>query len=231
MHVSLSEVETTLCKAAVAVGLPLGIGEDAGRAARHMMALGIGSFAAFCDALDTVDCGRSTGFDLERAAAGDFGPKPAGQLLSALRAGPSACDLAVAAAGADITLAHVDVAVVILFEVLAASAETDQGQCVAWQAAGGGAIEAVCWRGSLVLNKGAPEDLKATATADITLHPVTREPQGRAITIDQRLQRDGVEIDQATWRRATTYAERLLVAATEASRQTGAGDGNVVDTD
>ena len=30
MHVSLSEVQTNVCKAAVAVGLPLGLGEDAG---------------------------------------------------------------------------------------------------------------------------------------------------------------------------------------------------------
>ena len=84
MHVSLSEVETTVCKAAMAVGLPLGLGEDAGRAARRMMALGVGSFAAFCDAFDAVDQRRSTGFDLERARTGDFGPKPAGRLLSAL---------------------------------------------------------------------------------------------------------------------------------------------------
>ena len=98
MHVSLSEVETTVCKAAMAVGLPLGLGEDAGRAARRMMALGVGSFAAFCDALDAVDQRRSTGFDLEPARTGVFGPKPAGRLLSAIRAGPSACDLVVAAA-------------------------------------------------------------------------------------------------------------------------------------
>ena len=229
MHVSLSEVETTVCKAAMAVGLPLGLGEDAGRAARRMMALGVGSFAAFCDALDAVDQRRSTGFDLERARTGDFGPKPAGRLLSAIRAGPSACDLVVSAARTNITLADVDVAVVVLFEVLAASAAIEQGWRVAWNT-GGGAIEAVCWQGALMLIKGAPEDLLATTSADITLCPVTHEPRGPAITIDQRRQRDGVEIDRATWQRAKSYADRLLVAATEASRLTGAGAG-IVDTD
>ena len=38
----------------MAVGLPLGLGEDAGRAARNMMASGVGTFAAFVDALDSI---------------------------------------------------------------------------------------------------------------------------------------------------------------------------------
>ncbi len=235
MHVSLSEVQTTVCKAAVAVGLPLGLGEDAGQAARRMMASGVGSFAAFVDALDAVDEGRSTGFDADRAIAGDFGPKPAGRLLSAIRAGPSACDLVASAASTDIglgriTLTNVDVPIVILFEALVASVDMDKGQCVAWNVGGGGAIEAVCWRGSLALIKGAPEDLLATDSAEITMHLVAREPRVRAITVDQRIQRDGVEIDEVTWRRVKTYADRLLVDATETSRLTGAGAG-VVDTD
>lgn len=235
MHVSLSEIQTTVCKAAVAVGLPLGLGEDAGRAARWMMASGVGSLAAFVDALDALDKGRSTGFDADRAIAGDFGPKPAGRLLSALRAGPSACDLVASAPSTDlgygrIALTDVDVPIVILFEALVASADMDKGQCVAWNAGRGGAIEAVCWRGSLALIKGAPEDLLATDSAEITMHLVAREPRVPAITVDRRIQRDAVEIDEATWRRVTTYGDRLLVEATETSRLTGAGAG-VIDTD
>ena len=56
------------------------------------------------------------------------------------------------------------------------------------------------------------------------------EPRVRAITVDQRIQRDGVDIDEATWRRVAAYADRLLVVATETSRLTGAGAG-VIDTD
>lgn len=235
MHVSLSEVQTTVCKAAVAVGLPLGLGEDAGRAARHMMASGVGSLAAFVDALDAVDKGRSTGFDADRAIAGDFNPKPADQLLSALRAGPSACDLIASAASTDvgdgrITLTDVDVPVVVLFEALIASADTDKGQCVAWNVGGGGAVEAVCWQGSLVLIRGSLEDLLTTDSTEVTMRLVAQEPRVSAITVGQRIQRDAVEIDEATWCRVTTYAGRLLVKATETSRLTGAGAG-VVDTD
>ncbi len=49
-------------------------------------------------------------------------------------------------------------------------------------------------------------------------------------TVDPRRQRDGVEIDPTTWRRVTTYADRLLVEATETSRLTGAG-ASVIDED
>ena len=235
MHVSLSEVQTTVCKAAVAVGLPLGLGEDAGRAARHMMASDVGSIAAFADALETADEGRSTGFDADRAIAGDFVPEPAGRLLSAIRAGPSACDLVVSAARRDtglgpITLADVDAPIVILFEALVASADMDRGLRIAWNGRGESAIEAVCWRGLLMLIEGAPGDLLAAGPAEITLQVVAREPKVRAIAVDPRRQRDAVEIDEETWRRITAYADRLLVVATETSRLTGAGAG-VVDTD
>ena len=235
MHVSLSEVQTTVSKAAVAVGLPLGLGEDAGRAARHMMASGVGSFAAFVDALETVDEGRATGFDAERAIAGDFVPEPAGRPLSAIRAGPSACDLVVSAARGDtgsgrVSLANVDVPIVILFEALVASADMDRGLCVAWNGRGESAIEAICCQGLLTLIEGTPGDLRATGAAEITMHLVAREPRVHAIAVDPRRQHDAVEIDEATWRRVASYADRLLVVATETSRLTGAGAG-VVDTD
>ena len=235
MHVSLSEVQTTVCKAALGVGLPLGLGEDAGRAARRMMASGVGSFAAFVDALESVDEERSTGFDADCAIVGNFGPKPADRLLSAIRAGPSACDLVASAARTDIgferiVLTNVDVPIVILFEALVTSADGEMGQSVAWTVCGGGSIEAVCWQGSLVLIKGTCEDLLVTEAAEITMCLVTRKPSVVAITVDQRIQRDAVEIDEATWHRIRTYANRLLVVATESSRLTGAGAG-VVDTD
>ena len=235
MHVSLSEVQTTVCKAAVAIGLPLGLGEDAGRAARRMITSGVGSFTAFVDALDAIEMGRSTGFEVDRAIAGDFGPKTSGRLLSALRAGPSACDLLATATRTDlgysrITLTDVDVPIVILFEALATLDHMDKGQCVAWNVGDNQAIEAVCWQGSLALIKGAPDDLLATGSAEITMHLVAREPRVQAINIDQRIQRNAIEIDEAAWHRVTTYADRLLVEATETSQLTGAGAG-LVDTD
>jgi hypothetical protein len=42
--------------------------------------------------------------------------------------------------------------------------------------------------------------------------------------------KEGARVDEAAWRRMGAFAGRCLVAATEASRLTGAGAG-VVDTD
>ena len=235
MHVSLSEVQTTVCKAAVAIGLPLGLGEDAGRAARRMVTSEHGSLAAFVDALDAVEERRSAEFHTERAIAGAFNPAEPGHHLSALRAGPSATDLLRSTAQTSeglgrVTLTDIDVPAVILFQALAASVDRDAGLSVFWLADGGEAIEAVCWRGSLALIKGSPKDLLAADAADMTMSLVAREPRELAIAVDQRIQRNGVEIDEATWGRLTNYADRCMVEATETSLLSGAGAG-VIDTD
>ena len=99
MHVSLSEVEAAVAKAAMAVGLPPGLGEDAGRAARLMLRTGLGALSDLVDALDAVDGGASVGFDADRAPAGMLVPANGARQLSALRAGPTACDLLLVAAG------------------------------------------------------------------------------------------------------------------------------------
>ena len=99
MHVSLSEVEAAVAKAAMAVGLPPGLGEDAGRAARLMLRTGLGVLSDLVDALDAVDGGASVGFDADRASAGMLVPENGARQLSALRAGPTACDLLLVAAG------------------------------------------------------------------------------------------------------------------------------------
>ena len=99
MHVSLSEVEAAVAKAAMAVGLPPGLGEDTGRAARLMLRTGLGALSDLVDALDAVDGGASVGFDADRVSAGMLVPANGARQLSALWAGPTACDLLLVAAG------------------------------------------------------------------------------------------------------------------------------------
>ena len=100
MHVSLSEVEAAVVKATMAVGLPPGLGEDAGRAARLMLRSGLGTLSELVDALDAVDGGASVGFDAACVSAGRLVPVDGAKRLSALQAGPTACDLLLAAAAA-----------------------------------------------------------------------------------------------------------------------------------
>ena len=55
LQVSLSEIETSICKAVSATNLAVSFGEDAGRAARCMVESGIGSLVAFVEALDALN--------------------------------------------------------------------------------------------------------------------------------------------------------------------------------
>jgi hypothetical protein len=236
VHVSLSEIQSTICKAALGVGLPLGLGEDAGWAARNMMTNGIGSISVFAEALDAIEEGKSTGFDADRAGAGYFTSKPAGFLLSAIWAGPSTCDLVASTTSRNskfstITLINVDVPSVILFEVLASTVGVPKGLCVAWNAGSNDEIEAVCWRGSLSLIKGMRKDLLLTAPANITIQLVNQKPPDQSMDVYRCIQREAVEIHASSWRRITIYADRLLVDASDTSRLTGAGAGSIIELD
>ena len=233
MQVSLSEIETSICKAVSAVNLPLGFGEDAGRAARCMAESGIGSLAAFVDALDALDNGQSTGFDTESAVMGEFIPKSAGQYLSALHAGPSACDLLVSAASTEpefrkITLNDVDIPLVILFVSLVASTDMNMGLHLLWSKENN--IEAVCWQGSLIMIKGTPENLCVSGPTELSILLVAKPPKGLETACNEPIQGKLIDIDEVIWRRIIAYTSRLLVEATKTSRLTGAGAG-VIDMD
>ena len=240
MHVSLSELETTLWKAALGAGLPLGLGEDAGRAARHMAVSGIGSLTAYVDALDAVEAGRAGACDASRAVSGDFVSASEGRWLSAFHAGPSACDLLVATAlqGEDlnrITMAQVDAPAMILFEALGASERIARAILVRRQPTDGKPVEAVCRQGGLDFTRGSPEEFLAPGPADLSLDLVNVEPGGqdaasRPILPDPCILKSGPTVDEAVWQRLADYAKRRLVEATAASRMTGAGAG-LVDRD
>lgn len=198
MHVSLSEVEAAVVKAVMAVGLPLGLGEDAGRAARLMLRSDLGTLSDLVDALDAVDGGASVGFDADRVSAGRLVPVDGAKRLSALRAGPTACDLlrvAAGPAGGDgrdavtsavvdtarprdvrgpgpgnvVTLAAVDCPTVVLHEVIDVSRHVDAAFLVGWSIGGGPGIEVLCRGGVASLGSGAPAAVSGAGPAEMSI--------------------------------------------------------------
>ena len=244
MHVSLSEVEAAVVKAVMAVGLPLGLGEDAGRAARLMLRSDLGTLSDLVDALDAVDGGASVGFDADRVSAGRLVPVDDAKRLSALRAGPTACDLLLAAArsaGGDggqgaVTLAAVDCPTVILHEVLDVSRHVDAAFLVGWSIGGGPGIEVLCRGGVASLGSCCPPaTVSGAGTAEMSIGVVEAVFDQGAGTCggevgDLGEDGDGAEVGEAAWRRLCAHAERRLVEGSERSRLAGAGAG-VVDTD
>ncbi len=233
VHISLSELETTLRKAASGTGLSLGLGEEAGLAARWMAINGIAGLSAFADALDAVDNGRSGQFDADLAIAGTFVASSEGLSLSALYAGPSACDLLEAAALSGngpnaVTMTAVDFPAVVLCDALAVSERMKSGIRVAWRSRGGRAIEAVCRAGRLDLAKGVFGGLAGPGPVDLSMALVDHE--AGAARPNSAVLANGITVDDHCWSRVLAYAARCLVEATDASRLTGAGAG-VVDSD
>ena len=236
MHVSLSEIEATVAKAAMGVGLPPGLGEDAGRAATLMLRSGLGTLSDLADALDAVDGGASVGFDADRVSAGRLVPMHGAKQLSALRAGPTACDLLLVAAGSaggggrgSVTLAAVDCPTVVLHEVIDVSRNVDAALLVAWSSGGGPCIEILCRGGVARLGSGAPAGVSGTGPAEMSIcvvEAVFDQDAGGCGDDDG----DGAETEEAAWRRLSAYAERRLVEGSERSRLAGAGAG-VVDSD
>jgi len=218
------------------VGLPLGLGEEAGLAARHMTTVGIGTIDGFEYALHAVKRKLSTGFNLDNLCTLHFISKIDGLLLSSIIAGPSACDLATSITTTNkepalVTLSRVDVPSVILSVALVTTVDKPRGLYVSWKTRNEKLIEALCWHGSLSLAKGLPEDLFFDGPADVTMKPIMQKPTSGSINFTPRTQHKIMEINVASWRRLKSYADRLLVGSTESSRLSGAGSGIVIEND
>jgi len=216
VHISLSELEATLTKAAKGVGLPYGLGQDAARAAGHAKLQGLDCLAAFLDALDALESGRS-----KAAAVGDLNDgilqPPAGAILSSLWASPSACDLLQAGTAqgqgsAQIHLTKVDVPLVVLAQALSLKATTGANVRIAWNGEDVPAAARDLPRGPLDIRLTLQQSGQVTV-----LHKSSAPPRG--LRVDERL-----------WRRLERYADRNLVENSEESRLSGAGAG-VVDRD
>ena len=226
MHVSLNEIESTVCKAGWGVGLSLGLGEEAGRAARRLVVLGLQPLAAYAEALERVDAGGSVPFDPERALAGAFEASTPDHALSALYSGPAVRDLLAAdKTGGSIVLTQLDAPLLVLAELLAGS-EAD-GRSTAFS---GDALAGRCHGGALQFSQGDEEQLQALRNCTLTIAPAAAPGEAAPAIEETAESAYGLDVDPAVWRRLTGLAARRLVEASETSRLQGAGAG-LVDRD
>ncbi len=221
VHVSLSEIETTVTKAALGVGLALGLAEEAGTAARHGAQAGLDPLAAFLPALEALDSGQAAGFAPDAAPSGDF--RPTADRLSALAAGPAALDL-LAATGREVRLFTLDAPGALVALVL-------RRPGVVRLRRGDGRAEALSRGGALRLVGGSLDALTAPGPCDLTLGgDPPKDLPGMPATFETPAAGEGAELDGALWGRLAALAARRLVTGTAASRLAGAGAG-LVDRD
>ena len=216
MYVSASEIESTLQKAMIGLGLGVGCGVEAGRSALSMLRHDVDPAPIFAAAFDNVSLGRSSAYDNARARGGVFAPTQAETQLSAIIVASAICDAL--AAGTDQLLAEsVDVPVIVLMSLLA------RGLDVELEGLGTKKVRVSSKAGRLRYENAGiegfqnPSNLKLTAIAgfepSLVLPPIS-----------------AFDIDGENWSVLLGYAEQCLVAGSEQSRLTEAGAG-LVDQD
>ena len=243
---SPNEIGFYFTRAAVGAGAPFGIGEDFAEACKHLAYLGFDPARAAVPALHGLGglgCGRSSTSLVLRNAGDAIHVRSSGApIVSALYAGPVVADrLSVEAASGMERRLRID--------------DTDQPLLVvgAVAAAGIGAARiAMSWptpsggRAAIELNRDAAtvaglgaEDIGAPVPAGVDIvmnagappippaHAAVRSlAEGRS-----RAVQGGVGVDAAARSAVLAFFDKCLVPATDRSRDAGAGDGSLTDTD
>lgn len=217
MSFSLNEIETQTFKAARGAGLPWGMAEEAGKAARWLAAYRQPALDALAGLLELID----------RRTYGDLAPVRQDQrwvgregLLCAVTAGITLCDRAEAlAAGERFHTGRIAYPVLSLPFVAAAHGATGVPMGVRWP----GVTIRIDSSGLYV----APDaDVRSVAAEEYVCEAHSVEPMGEAI----QPHTNGPEIDPALWSRIGAFAQRTYVPASAQSRERGAG-ANLDDND
>jgi hypothetical protein len=212
MTYSLNEIEAQTLKAARGVGLPWGMAEEAGKAARWLAAYRQPALDALAGLLELID----------RRSYGDLAPVRQDQrwvgregLVCAVTAGITLCDRAEAiAAGERFQTGRIAYPVLSLPFVAAAQRATGVPMGIKWP---GVAIRIDS--AGLYVEPGA--DVRAMAAEQYVCEARSVEPLGAVIEPET----DGTDIDPALWARLAAFAQRTYVPASEQSRELGAGAG------
>ncbi len=237
MRISYNELHTNVKKACIAVGVPIGAADDAGRSACNAIESGIDYLAQLVLALEQVYVMRSSTYDPEQALLGVFVSVNSDMPLSSLNAGPSACDLTVFHQSL-ILLSHkiesikldgVDVPAIIVFEALRLSKHLRKNECILWSLDNNNGVKGLCYGGKLKILEGNMEMILKAYNCSMVmkknLHCEIKENVKSHVG-----KSDNENIDVNTWSQITSYANMLLVETSESSRMEGAGAG-IIDRD
>jgi len=235
MRVSRNEVKTTIAKATVGVGLPLGIGEELGYSAQNILKYHSSSLVPFAKAFDAIEKNISSNFDLNQAFQGYFSAEKINTPLSALACVTSVCDLILdnhikLSDSSTIHINNVDIPAIIIFQTLITSQNLDIKNCVSWTLHEKPSISGFSAQGCLTFTSGGLSDLLKACRTSLSIKIIRLSSQSNSIYLKYLTQKNTIEVDRNTWTCICKYAERLLIKATDESRLTGAGAG-IIDTD
>jgi hypothetical protein len=209
---SLNEIEMTSFKAARGAGVPWGLAEEAGKAARWLAAHKLPALDALAGMLDLID----------RRSYGDLTPVREGErwvgrggLLCAVNTGVTLCDRAEdLAAGERFETGPIAYPLLVVPFVAAAQRAAGAAFAVEWPGVSIGVDEAG-------LHMMPDTDMLAVAADELICELRPEALSGGVVAAEVA----GLAVDPALWARLTAYAHRTYVPASDASRERGAGAG------
>ena len=216
MRVSASEMESTLQKATIGLGLGIGCGVEVGRAALTMARHNIDPASIFAAAFDNVSSGRSSIYDNVRAFDGVFAPTQAERHLSAIIVAPTICDFLTVGTG-QLVAENVDFPMILLMSLLSHGLEIEceklgEKRVVIFSKAGN-----LRYENGQVADFQKPSSLKLSYIAGFERNLLSH-PMGE------------LKVDGDSWSELLCYAERCLVVGSKQSRLMEAGAG-LIDED
>ena len=211
MAFSLNEIEATCKRAARGAGLPWGLAEEAGKAARWLTARGLPGAEELAEVLARND-GKSYG-DLAPVSADGVWRAPAGRLCPIVT-GAALCDRAAEiAAGTEIELGTVAHPLLLAAYAAAAAKLTHTAIELSWDGA------AIVLTPDGLSTDGDPAALTTRSADSVRCRRAENAAEASPTGTP------GHTVDAETWSRLSAFAHRTFAPATEASRLAGAGAG------
>ncbi len=233
MHVSNAEIETLTCKAAVGVGLPVGLAEEAGAAAAWLSAAGFAGAEIAYRAIENLRKGKARPV-IVSSHSESLCPDTKGKLASVMYAAPSIFDFLQTTS--PVTVVRLDEPL-LLFGHLVCSSSIPAVELVLHSVGSTGEVlQGVIQRGHGRLeelplpNQEAKNGSEVSVTMvgiseDRNFKPTKKEIDVRRVAIQR-----GVAVNEAIWTELKRLAAQTLVPESVESKQRGAGAG-LIDND
>ncbi len=233
MHVSNAEIETLTCKAAVGVGLPVGLAEEAGAAAAWLSAAGFAGAEIAYRAIENLRKGKARPV-IVSSHSGSLCPDTKGKLASVMYAAPSIFDFLQTTS--PVTVVRLDEPL-LLFGHLVCSSSIPAVELVLHSVGSTGEVlQGVIQRGHGRL-EGPPlsnQEAKNGSEVSVTMVDISEDrnfkPTKKEIDVRRVAIQRGVAVNEAIWTELKRLAAQTLVPESVESKQRGAGAG-LIDND
>ena len=233
MHVSNAEIETLTCKAAVGVGLPVGLAEEAGAAAAWLSAAGFAGAEIAYRAIENIRKGKARPV-IVSSHSESLCPDTKGKLASVMYAAPSIFDFLQTTS--PVTVVRLDEPL-LLFGHLVCSSSIPAVELVLHSVGSTGEVlQGVIQKGHGRL-EGPPlsnQEAKNGSEVSVTMVGISEDrnfkPTKKEIDVRRVAIQRGVAVNEAIWTELKRLAAQTLVPESVESKQRGAGAG-LIDND